>query len=45
MTPQPALDRQSRARNLDRLRRERFDVLILGGGINGAGIARDLAMR
>src|SRR5579863_310724 len=41
----PALDRESRARNLERLRRERFDVLIIGGGINGAGIARDLALR
>jgi glycerol-3-phosphate dehydrogenase len=31
--------------NLDRLRTESFDVLIVGGGINGAGIARDLTMR
>ena len=30
---------------MERLRRETFDVLILGGGINGAGIARDLTMR
>jgi glycerol-3-phosphate dehydrogenase len=35
----------SRARNLERLRTETFDVLIVGGGINGAGIARDLALR
>lgn len=28
-----------------RLRSETFDVLILGGGINGAGVARDLALR
>lgn len=34
-----------RARNLERLRSETFDVLIVGGGINGAGIARDLALR
>jgi glycerol-3-phosphate dehydrogenase len=27
------------------LTRQRFDVLIIGGGINGAGIARDLALR
>jgi glycerol-3-phosphate dehydrogenase len=27
------------------LKSERFDVLILGGGINGAGVARDLALR
>jgi glycerol-3-phosphate dehydrogenase len=30
---------------MERLRRESFDVLILGGGINGAGIARDLSLR
>jgi glycerol-3-phosphate dehydrogenase len=29
----------------ERLARERFDVLIVGGGINGAGIARDAALR
>jgi glycerol-3-phosphate dehydrogenase len=42
---QPAFARDTRARNLERLRRESFDVLVLGGGINGAGIARDLALR
>ncbi len=30
---------------IERLRSEAFDVLIIGGGINGAGIARDLALR
>jgi glycerol-3-phosphate dehydrogenase len=45
MTLAPAFTYDSRARNIERLRRETFDVLILGGGINGAGIARDLAMR
>lgn len=34
-----------RARNLERLRGEEFDVLIVGGGINGAGVARDLMLR
>lgn len=34
-----------RERSIDRLRAETFDVLIVGGGINGAGIARDLMMR
>src|ERR1039458_9986734 len=29
----------------ERLARDRFDVLIIGGGINGAGIARDAALR
>jgi glycerol-3-phosphate dehydrogenase len=41
----PAFTHDTRARNLERLRRESFDVLVLGGGINGAGIARDLALR
>src|SRR5262249_34808913 len=27
------------------LERERFDLLVIGGGINGAGIARDAALR
>src|SRR3989442_3677319 len=34
-----------RAQHLARLRENDFDVLILGGGINGAGVARDLALR
>jgi glycerol-3-phosphate dehydrogenase len=37
------LDR--RAANITRLRTEPFDVLVVGGGINGAGIARDLMLR
>jgi glycerol-3-phosphate dehydrogenase len=45
MTLAPAFTQASRARNIERLRGETFDVLIIGGGINGAGIARDLAMR
>jgi len=35
----------TRAERLTRLREERFDVLIIGGGITGAGVARDAAMR
>lgn len=34
-----------RAENIQRLKSEAFDVLIVGGGINGSGIARDLTMR
>jgi glycerol-3-phosphate dehydrogenase len=30
---------------LDALERERFDILVIGGGINGAAIARDAALR
>ena len=32
-------------RQFSRLGDERFDVLVIGGGITGAGIARDLALR
>ena len=35
----------ARSQNLARLRNEPFDVLVIGGGINGAGIARDLVLR
>ena len=34
-----------RRRTLEALASERFDVLIIGGGITGAGVARDAAMR
>jgi len=35
----------SRAAALDRLASEQFDVLVLGGGITGAGVALDAAAR
>jgi len=35
----------SRTEHLERLRTETFDVAVVGGGINGAAIARDAAMR
>ncbi len=35
----------TRETQIERLKSSRFDVLILGGGINGAGVARDLALR
>ena len=34
-----------RAADLRRLRRERFDVLVIGGGVTGAGAALDAASR
>jgi glycerol-3-phosphate dehydrogenase len=40
--PPPLADR---ARALDRLGSERFDVLVIGGGITGVGVARDAALR
>ncbi len=36
---------RSRLDSLDRLGRETFDILVVGGGITGAGIARDAALR
>ncbi len=38
----PAFDRESA---LDRLAEDRFDVLVIGGGITGAGVALDAAAR
>jgi glycerol-3-phosphate dehydrogenase len=35
----------TRGERLARLRAEQFDVLVIGGGITGAGVARDAAMR
>src|SRR5512133_2447933 len=35
----------SRPAALARLERETFDVLVIGGGVTGAGVARDAAMR
>jgi glycerol-3-phosphate dehydrogenase len=36
---------RTRARNLETLSRETFDVVVIGGGITGAGVARDAALR
>jgi glycerol-3-phosphate dehydrogenase len=35
----------TRAGYLDRLEKETFDLVVIGGGVTGAGIARDAAMR
>src|SRR6266702_2384501 len=40
-----AFSAQTRAANLTRMAEERFDVLVIGGGITGAGIALDAAAR
>jgi glycerol-3-phosphate dehydrogenase len=48
MTPEQShvpLSAQVRRRNLDRLQEEEYDLLVIGGGINGAAVARDAAMR
>jgi glycerol-3-phosphate dehydrogenase len=39
------LSSRSRSSVLARLERESFDVLVIGGGITGVGIARDAALR
>jgi len=39
------LSPQRRAADLDRLRHERFDVLVIGGGVTGVGAALDAASR
>ncbi len=36
---------ETRKQNIKLLKKERFDLLIVGGGITGAGVARDAAMR
>lgn len=36
---------RTRQINLRRLEHEEFDLAVIGGGITGAGIARDAAMR
>lgn len=43
----PSLDFSpaTRQENLRRLKEELFDLLIIGGGITGAGVARDAALR
>ena len=45
MTAANRLDATARERTLDRLERERFDCVVIGGGITGAGIAREAALR
>ena len=35
----------TRVENIERLKNEEFDLLIIGGGITGAGVARDAALR
>jgi glycerol-3-phosphate dehydrogenase len=43
--PTGAFSYRTRAGYLDRLQQQTFDLVIIGGGITGAGIARDAAMR
>ncbi len=43
--PQGGFSIHTRAAYLDRLQRETFDLVVVGGGITGAAIARDAALR
>lgn len=36
---------ETRFQNIQKLKTEKFDLLIIGGGITGAGVARDAALR
>jgi glycerol-3-phosphate dehydrogenase len=41
----PEFSVRTRAANLERMRREVFDVAVIGGGVTGAGVALDAASR
>jgi glycerol-3-phosphate dehydrogenase len=45
MTADSNLDLRDRARFFGALEARRFDVVVIGGGVTGAGIARDAALR
>ncbi len=41
----PELSRHTRQKNLTRLQAESFDLVVIGGGITGAGVALDAVLR
>jgi glycerol-3-phosphate dehydrogenase len=45
VTSDGRLSREQRARDLDRMRDEVFDLVVVGGGVTGTGIALDAATR
>jgi glycerol-3-phosphate dehydrogenase len=45
MPPSAVLDARARGKTLDRLGSDRFDLLVIGGGITGTGAALDAATR
>ncbi|MGI9226223.1 MAG: FAD-dependent oxidoreductase, partial [Candidatus Nanopelagicaceae bacterium] len=40
-----SLNPEQRAEDISRLSKEHFDVLVIGGGINGVGVALDAVTR
>ncbi|MGD8916420.1 MAG: FAD-dependent oxidoreductase, partial [Syntrophobacterales bacterium] len=42
---QGSFSHRTRAINLSRMQREEFDLAVIGGGVTGAAIARDGALR
>src|SRR5213592_2082699 len=44
-SPRSEFSHRTREHNLARMRAELFDLLVIGGGITGAGIAREAALR
>jgi glycerol-3-phosphate dehydrogenase len=45
VTTASRIDARDRARRFASLEQQRFDVVVIGGGVTGAGIARDAALR
>ena len=45
MTNSSRIDARHRARSFASLEQQRFDLIVIGGGVTGAGIARDAALR
>ncbi len=45
MSGSPSISTLSRSSTIDELERSDFDLIVIGGGITGAGIVRDAAMR
>jgi hypothetical protein len=44
MTNRSEIDATRREQYLSKLQRDKFDVLVIGAGITGCGVARDVAM-
>jgi glycerol-3-phosphate dehydrogenase len=44
-SPRGRFSSRTRATSIERFQREKFDIAVVGGGITGAGIARDAALR